>query len=139
MNIYVSVKSVGKRKPFLEKKVYTLSNNIDTLQSLITEIVKIEVSNYNKKEQGESFVKFLTEKEIDEQKTVGKIGFGRVYSDKKADEQKAIQNAIECFEDGLFKVFKNDDELCLLNEEINLKENDVLTFIRLTFLAGSMW
>lgn len=139
MDIYVSVKSAGKRKAFLDKKPYTVSNDILTLKDLITDIVKIEVSSYNSKNQGESLVNFLTESEIAEQKTIGKVGFGRIYSDKKADEEEAIENALRCFEDGLFKAFKNDDELCSLDEEINLKENDVLTFIRLAFLAGSLW
>lgn len=139
MDIYVSIKSAGKKKAFLDKKVYTVSDNILTLKDLITDIVKIEVSSYNSKDDGERLVNFLTESQIEEQKTVGKIGFARVYSDKKVDEEEAIINALECFQDGLFKVFKNDDELCSLDEEINLKENDVLTFIRLAFLAGRLW
>ena len=52
---------------------------------------------------------------------------------------KAVDNALQSFEDGLYRVFLNDDELERLDEEIDVKENDTLTFIRLTMLAGRMW
>ena len=43
------------------------------------------------------------------------------------------------FNDGLFRIFLNDNELSSLEEKINLQENDELTFIRLTMLSGRIW
>lgn len=43
------------------------------------------------------------------------------------------------FKDGLFRIFLNDNELSSLEENINLQENDKLTFIRLTMLSGRIW
>ena len=47
--------------------------------------------------------------------------------------QTAIDDALTCFEDGIFKIFINDEEA---TDRINLKENDEITIIRLTMLKG---
>ena len=69
----------------------------------------------------------------------GKVGFGNIYNEKKADVSRAQENVIMAFEDGLVRVFIGDCEQEKLDDNIDLKEGDVLTFIRLTFLAGRMW
>lgn len=43
------------------------------------------------------------------------------------------------FNDRLFRIFLNGNELSSLEEKINLQENDKLTFIRLTMLSGRIW
>jgi len=139
MKVFINVKSIGKRKPALAKEPYELPENIKTLKDLVTTIVTQEVQKYNERGVDEMLIPFLTDAEIADQSTVGKVGFGRLYSDKKANLEKAIETALEGFDDGLFKVVINEAEVEDLATQINLQENDVLTFIRLTFLAGRMW
>ena len=139
MQVLINVKSIGKRKPALAKEPYELPDNIETLKDLITTIVTKEVDKYNEGGIDEMLIPFLTEAEIADQSTVGKVGFGRLYSEKKANLEKSIEIALEAFVDGLFKVVINETEVEGLDTQVNLKENDVLTFIRLTFLAGRMW
>ena len=62
-----------------------------------------------------------------------------IFSDGKADRQKAVDNAIQCWQDGLVRVFVDEEEAVELDGPLPLRENAVLTFIRLTFLAGRMW
>jgi hypothetical protein len=70
---------------------------------------------------------------------VGKVGFGILRSDKKADPQKALSAALQGFADGLFRFLVNEREIKDLAEPLGLKPDDVLTFLRLTFLAGRLW
>ena len=70
---------------------------------------------------------------------VGKIAFGISYGDREQDPESAKVNAINAFEDGTYRVFLNDTELTELDKELEISENDSLTFIRLTMLAGRMW
>ena len=70
---------------------------------------------------------------------VGKIAFGIIYGEKNPNIQEAIDVAITAFQDGLFRVFINEEEICELDEAINISEEDTVTFIRLTMLAGRMW
>ena len=53
--------------------------------------------------------------------------------------QKALDNAFLSFEDGLYRVFLGENELTELDTPLDIKENDELTFIRLTMLTGRIW
>lgn len=139
MKINVRMKMLGKRRPILGEVPIEINGTVKTLRELLTELVRIEAERYNKKGVDVQLIPFLSKEEIEEQAAAGKVGFGRIYSDKKADVPKAIENAITCFEDGLVRVFCGERELEELDGEIQLKEGDVLTFIRLTFLTGRLW
>lgn len=139
MNIYIKLKSVGKRRPVLDSTPYTLFDDIATLRQLIEAVVRQEVEKYNGRGMDNMLIPFLTEDGISEQGTAGKIGFGRLYSDKKANPEKAVETAIQGFEDGLFRVMIVDVEATELDAPLAIHENDTLTFIRLTFLSGRLW
>ncbi len=102
-------------------------------------LVKIEAERYNQKGTDVQVVPYLTKEEVEDQASLGKVGFGRIYSDKKADPAKAVKNALQCFEDGLIRVFQNNQERKSLEEPLCPKEGDRFTLIRLTFLAGRLW
>lgn len=139
MKIFVQMKAAGKRKPILSNVPYEVSDSVHTLRDFLTEIVQTEVARYNAKETGEAALPFLTQVEIEAGAEVGKVGFGRIYSDKKADPDKAVANALQCFSDGLVRVFQNEEEREVLDALLQINEGDHFTFIRLAFLAGRLW
>ena len=139
MKISVRMKMLGKRQPILEEVPIEINDTVKTLRELLTELVRIEAERYNQKGVDVQLIPFLSKEELKEHAAAGKVGFGRIYSDKKADVHKAIENALTCFEDGLVRVFCGERELEELDGEIHLEEGDVLTFIRLTFLTGRLW
>ncbi len=139
MNIYVNVKALGKRKDILEKSPYTIPDNITSLRQLLCAIVQKEVDSFNLKKTDIQLTPFLTKEEIENQAIVGKVSFGEILSDKKVNEKKAAANAVQCFEDGLVRIIMNGAELTQLDESLTIPDEAVFTFIRLTFLAGSMW
>ena len=59
--------------------------------------------------------------------------------DRKADEGKAVANALQCFDDGMVALFADGVRYTERSERIALGEQSEVTFIRLTFLAGRMW
>ncbi|MDR2704908.1 MAG: hypothetical protein LBC02_03930, partial [Planctomycetaceae bacterium] len=69
----------------------------------------------------------------------GKVGFDAKYNDKKQDIDKAVAAVLLAFEDGLFRVFCDDNELTNLDNIISFANGNTLTFIRLTMLAGCSW
>jgi len=138
-NVYVNVKSIGKRKPALRSKPYVLNGDVTTLRDLITLVVENEVSLYNSKESDAMLLPYLAQDQIDGQSVSGKVSFGRIYSNKKADIEKAVATALQGFEDGLFRVLINDTEAKSLDVAVTIKDGDTLTFIRLTFLSGRLW
>ena len=139
MDIYVRVKAIGKRKDILAPTPYTIPDGICSLRQLLTAVVEKEVTQYNSKEAEAQLIPFLTQQELDDQAKTGKVSFGTIYSDKKADPGKAVANAIGCWEDGLVRVFMDEDALTDLDAPLTINARSVFTFIRLTFLAGSIW
>ena len=139
LRVFVNIKSIGKRRPALSAIPYALPDDVTNLYDLVTAVVKNEVYLYNSKESEAMLLPFLTQEQIADQSVSGKVGFGRIYTDKTADLEKAIGTALQGFEDGLFRVMVNDSEAESLDAPVALKEGDTLTFIRLTFLTGRLW
>ena len=139
MKVYVNVKQIGKKKNKIDKKEYEINEGIKTVKELLTEFVTINVEKFNEGYTENDIVPYLTDKKINDLSDTGKISFGVDYNEQKQDLEKAIENALQSYEDGIYRVFVNDEEMGEIDCEINLKENDELTFVRLTMLAGRMW
>ncbi|MBQ9083540.1 MAG: hypothetical protein IJY28_08580 [Clostridia bacterium] len=139
MEIYIRVKALGKRKDLLAPVPYTIPDEVSSLRQLLTVLATQEAERYNRKETDAQLMPFLTAQEIDAQARTGKVGFGRIFSDKKVDVRQAVDNALQCWTDGLVRVFMNDDELTEPDAPLVIPDGAVFTLIRLTFLAGRMW
>lgn len=139
MQIFIQIKAVGKKKDILQLTPYKINNNISTLRELLTDIVTTEVNKYNNKSTDTVLTAFISQEEIDNQSLTGKVSFGDVFNDKKAEKSSAINNAIQCFSDGIVRVFMDEAELTELDTPLAINENDIFTFIRLSFLTGRMW
>lgn len=139
MKVYVSVKQVGKRKEIIAGKEYVLAGTPSSLRDLITEIIRLNVVAYNKKPVEPLLMYYLSPEDINNQAAIGKVGFGERHNPRQADLKKAVETAILAYQDGIYRVFQGDNELTSLDEPLDLKEDDLLTFIRLTMLAGRMW
>ena len=139
MQIFIRIIAAGKKKDVLQLTPYEINDNISTLRELLTDIVITEVNKYNNKNNDTVLTAFISQEQIDDLSLTGKVSFGDVFNDKKAEKNSAINNAIQCFEDGIVRVFMDETELAELDAPLTIKENEVFTFIRLAFLAGRMW
>lgn len=140
MKIFVTMKSLAKRKSYLENVEFQLTKQPGTIKDLISDLVSINVRSFNERQGDTTLVQFLTKEEISQSGATGKVGFGTaIYNEQKTDEQQAIQTAIQAFEDGLFKIFINDVEQGVDSHSITLNDEDQLVFIKLTMLVGRMW
>ena len=156
MEIKVNVKHMGKRKQSVETVIYDwplgesgdgapghepshMGGGSFTVRELITELTKAGVEDYNKRLEQPEILKCLTKEEIGDKAAGGKISFGAVYGDKEADPRKAADNAIQCFEDGIYRIFLDNRPLESLDERLKVTGENVFTFVRLTMLTGRMW
>jgi len=108
---------------------------IVTSNDLISRIVRNNVQNYNNKAIDAPLFPYLTEDAIADKAKSGKIGFGDRKNENVQDEDEAVENALSCFDDGIFRMFINDVEVGV-NQPISLEEGAEITFIRLTMLTG---
>ena len=138
MELIINVKQAGRKHALFEKQIIEIDDigNKPTLRELITAVVKQQVITYNSKPFEKNLLPFLTDEQIIAQIPTGKIGFGSIYNEQKADMAKAQETALLAFEDGMYAVFAGDEELKLLSGQLDLSPETVITFIRLTFLAG---
>lgn len=138
MQIFVRVKTPGKRKDVLTSVPREIPP-VGSLRELLTVLVRQEVESVNRRDTEAQLTAWLTSEQIDAEAETGKVGFGRLWSDRKADTEKAVANAMQCFEDGIVRVFMGDTELTEPDAPLSVPEGAEFTFIRLTFLAGRMW
>jgi len=136
MKIYINKKSFRKKRHGLTQFPYEIHDHDHTLKDLLLDVVEREVKQYN--DMGSDAFVLLSEEELDEMKDQGKVIFDNL-TEHHADLLKAQETVLENYQDGMIKVLLNDQEIQSLDQEIEIKEGDVLTFIRLTFLAGRMW
>ena len=144
MNINISVKQLGKKHPVLQEKSISLdtSDSVVSVRTFLELIVKHQVELFHASSfewEDEDTIHLPKENYLPILTDTGKVGFGAVYNHNKVDIAKAQENAIVAFQDGLYALFQGDEQLESLNEEIDLSQNKSITFIRLTFLAGSYW
>ncbi|MDA6072438.1 hypothetical protein NJT12_22690 [Flavobacterium sp. AC] len=144
MNITISVKQLGKKHPILQETIISLDNttSILSVRNFLELIVKHQVELFHSASfewEDEDTIHLPKENYLPILTDTGKVGFGAIYNHNKVNVVTAQENAILAFEDGLYAIFYGDDQLETLTEEIDLSQNKSITFIRLTFLAGSYW
>ena len=130
MRAYIQIKQLGKRKCSIEKIPIDFPVPPVNVQGLIEAIVSWQESEV---------LKYLTQEEVENKTASGKVGFAVNYNGKPAAEVEAITNALQSYEDGIFRIFMDDTEAGDLSSPIQLKEESTLTFIRLAMLSGRLW
>ncbi|WP_026696107.1 hypothetical protein [Peribacillus kribbensis] len=139
MKIYIKVKSLAKRNRYIEQVLFKFSTRPSSLRELITAIVIKNVDDYNAGEGPKQILGFLSASDIQSKASSGKVGFSHKYENKKQELQQSINISITAFEDGLYKVFIGEEEIEDLNTPIQLEDENVITFLRVTMLTGRMW
>jgi len=156
MKLNFTVRHPGRKKAFLADRAYFFEPPPQTLRELLASLVQQELRLFwerveaasrfeNGVENGETFSGVLIRDEAqirEELHQTGRAGFGMTDSCRDVheipDEEEAVRTAVSAFEDGLFRVFGPRGELTELDGPLSVFDGETLTFVRLTFLAGSL-
>ncbi len=136
-DINLRLKRLGKKR--IHTVPYSISSEVKTLEELIRACVEKEVDRFNESREEPKVFAFLTPAEIQSQSQDGKVSFGELANQDKADQEQAIAVALQAHEDGVFCVFIDDDEIRSASDSITLQDGSIVTFLRLTFLTGTLW
>ena len=60
--------------------------------------------------QQSEVLQYLTREEVEDKAASGKVGFEVNYNGRPAAETEAIVNALQSYEDGIFRIFIDDTE-----------------------------
>ncbi|MBQ9518625.1 MAG: hypothetical protein IJR59_01880 [Firmicutes bacterium] len=131
----LNIKQVGKKGRRLGTVPFDYEKLPQSVRELVEMTVKIMVTAFIAR-QNSAAESVYTDEQLDAMAKIGRISFGEIYNEKSPDKAQAVQVALQAYDDGLVRVFVNGAEA---EDTLNLKENDEITFIRLTFLAGRIW
>jgi hypothetical protein len=141
MQLTICAKQLGNKRVLIANKLFEIDDigPNPTVQRLIEAVVEQQVREFNSKPLESNLLPFLDQETIDANTRTGKLGFGSIYNEARADVAGAQRTAIQAFEDGLVSLFADDREFTRVSDTISLNSKTVITFIRLTFLAGGYW
>lgn len=137
----ISTRQLGKRKPLLSD--FSIDPPQDwgdssehTLRKLIEHIVRVQVGEYNTRQDALRFDRVLSQDQIEKGRILGKVDPASKDTIHEADPEQAIATAIVGFEDGLYKVIIDESDRTELDAPVYLTPDSTIVFLRLTFLAG---
>lgn len=135
----VNVKGVTKGRNKIDTMIVPEDASIRTVRDLLVYMVSYCVREYNERQENRELLRVMSSEKIEDKVITGKIDFGKIYSDKKPDNEEAVANAIQSFEDGVIVLFMDGKKMERLEEKITVGADTELTFVKLTMLAGRMW
>ncbi|MFJ8461400.1 hypothetical protein ACIQ57_20060 [Lysinibacillus xylanilyticus] len=139
MRLFYQQKKIGKKSRKLQKIPFTIEGPVYTLKDLLTQLVTQEVQNYNEKAVDTPLHIYITDQQLEEAVQHGKVHFGEKKNASVQSINQAISTVLQAFEDELFLVLHNEEQLNSLTTPLTIQEDDVFTFIKLTMLAGRIW
>ena len=138
MTVYIKVKSLSKHKPVIDGIPFKITGEVTSVNSLIELIVLQNVREYNNQLTETRILPYLIGDEVSNGELIGKISFNERKNENNQDADEAVKNALQCFNDGIFRMFVNDVEYTA-GDELTIRDGDGVVFVRLTMLAGRLW
>lgn len=144
--VLVTTRALGKRRPLLDDWSVDLPPEEGggggggeglTLRALIARVVRAEVAAFRRRQREGALLRVLSQGEIDAGAARGRVLPGGRPESAEVDEEHAVDVALAGFEDGLYLVILDGDELRDLDAQVYPRPDSRLTFLRLTFLAGA--
>ncbi len=107
-----------------------------TLRALLTRVVTGEVEAFRSRQEERRVLRALTEADIAQGVMKGKVVPGGQDLRQEVGLQAALTTALQAFDDGVYYVFVDDEQATALDQEVYLRPESRVTFIRLVALAG---
>lgn len=147
MKILFEQKKPGRKTAGIKPVAIELDCCPSTVGELIASTVRNLVSAFNSRaasatadmDADNETAGLLSEEEIANLAETGRVAFGIVYNGREEDPEKAVANALQSYDDGLFRIFINGIDAGEAANPVRLSDSDLVTVVRLTLLSGRMW
>ena len=131
MEIYIIKKKLGSRKE-LGRHPIEIDETVNTLGVLLYILTQKGLTEAQTPKENHA----LSDSEIAEQAEEGRIRFAENYGENHDTIEKAMERTKQAYNDGLFRVFINGEEVTEWNAPITLCQGAEVFFLRLTMLTG---
>jgi len=145
MQIRINIKGASRKKAAITQMTCEYPDREMTAEEFLAETVRQNVREYNARKDAVEILRLFAndneeiEEHLEAGAASGKVSYGDPTDMRKADEEKAVENALQCFDDGLVALFADGVRYTDRNGKMALSDQSEVTFIRLTFLAGRIW
>lgn len=127
--------TVIKRKASSHKELGKATfeiHEVNTLRAFLLEMTRVQMQE---KEEQET----LSRNEIQNQASSGRVRFHNLYNEQKDTLEKAGKRVLQDFQDGLFRVFIQGEEVEDIDAPLDIHEGDEVVFLQLMMLSGRLW
>ena len=131
MEVHIVKKKLGSRKE-LGRHPIEIDDTVNTLEALLYTLTRQGLTEAQTPKENHA----LSDSEIAEQAEEGRIRFAENYSENHDTMAKAMERTKQAYDDGLFRVFINGEEVTEWNAPIILCQGAEVVFLRLTMLTG---
>jgi hypothetical protein len=133
--VIVETKVIGRALERCDRE-FSVSDANATLRGLITELVRIEIAEYDKRRQERPILRILNAADL-----ADGYGSGRFLSAPRQvpaapSVDEAVIRALEAFRDGLFLVILDGTQIDDLDAPLTVNADSRLRLLRLVALAG---
>ena len=111
MQIRINVKGASRKKAAVVQITCDYPDRQMTVEEFLAETVRQNVREYNARKDAAEILRLFehgkeqAENYIETAALSGKVAYGAPMDDRKADEKRAVENALQCFDDGLVALF----------------------------------
>ena len=131
MEVHIVKKKLGSRKE-LGRHPIEIDETVNTLEALLYTLTRQGLIEAQTPKENHA----LSDSEIAEQAEEGRIRFAENYGENHDTLEKAIQRTRQAYDDSLFRVFINGEEITTWDAPIKLCQGAEIDIIRLTMLTG---
>ena len=131
MEVHIVKKKLGSRKE-LGRHPIEIDEAVNTLETLLYTLTQQGLTEAQTPKENHA----LSDSEIAEQAEEGRIRFAENYGENHDTLEKAIQRTRQAYDDSLFRVFINGEEITTWDAPIKLCQGAEIVIIRLTMLTG---
>ena len=142
IRLAIDARLLGQKRPILSDWGITLPLDLTgqesrlPLREILAEVVLAEVEAFLQRQEARRLVRILGPDQIAAGVTAGKVDLGERDLGQVVDAQDAVTAALQAFEDGLYFVFIEGEQVTNLDDPVALRPEIHISFVRLVALAG---
>ena len=142
IKLAIDARLLGQKRPLLADWAVTLpldltgQEDLLPLRDLLTQVVLAEVTAFQQRQDERRLARILGPDQIAAGVSAGKVDLGERDVQQAVDLEAAVATALQAFEDGLYFVFIEGEQITSLDEQVWLHPEIHLSFLRLVALAG---
>ena len=142
IRLAIDARLLGQKRPLLTDWGMTLPLDLTgqavrlPLRDILTQVVLAELAAFQERQEERRLARILGPEALAAGVAAGKVDLGERDWQQVVEAEAAVTTALQAFEDGLYFVFIEGEQMTYLEDEVALRPEIHMSFVRLVALAG---